>query len=160
MIDCHVIFTEETDREDWLARCRASLEHPDVTLHVHRFAKADERATPRRKRIHEAQDPERWLMFADPDDYAVQPGYNNFIEHLKTFEGNITHPMEVYKPSGCIYNTTHHLVAVRRTPVPLNHPSRIYNLFFCAESVLFPEIAYAWIEHGANTRGGSIWPRG
>ena len=155
-IDCHIIFTESMDREDWLERCVASLEHPDVVVHVHRFANADEQATPRRVRIHNANDPERWCMFADPDDYAVESGYSSFIEHLKTFEGDVTHPQEMWEPAGTVCSRPHHLVATRGLRVP-EDLSSTFNFYFDRESVLFPQVAYAWVEHGQNSRGGKKW---
>lgn len=157
-VTCLIIFTEETDREDWLRRCMASLEHPDVEVVVHRFAKADENATKRRVRIHNefvSKYPEQWLMFADPDDHAVQPGYGRFIEYLESTEHAMIHPIEVVDPLGVEQRLPHHLIAVRGEKISSSCGK--YHLAL-DKSIMFPEVAYQFnSNHGGNT--GGDWRR-
>ena len=155
MIKCHIIFNKETDLKDEFLRCVESLQHPDVLVIVHKFETSDEHATPRRIRIHNAEPPDQWFMFADPDDVAVQPGYSNFIEHIKTFEGDVTYPYEIVQPSNTLFTRPHHLIAVRNTKV--SDDGRPYALAFdrLDEDACFREVAYQWnIDTGRNTAGG------
>lgn len=157
MIDCHIIFNVPTDREDWLAHCVQSLQHPSVQIHIHRFEES-EFVEYRRKRIMDTHDPTRWIMFADPDDYAVQPGYNAYIEFLLQTDENVVWPWEQYCRDGVVFatrTTPHHLVALRGdVKIPDAHPARYFN-HFRGQGVCFPQIAYCWQRYSGCTLGGA-----
>ena len=157
MIDCHVIFNKPTDREDWLQRCLTSLQHPQVRVKVHVFEESAP-VRPRRYAILQAHDPSRWIMFADPDDYAVQPGYDNFVAFLQSTDADAVAPDEVVEArfGSQVTPGPHHLVALRGEA--LKHISHFdegqhyYNLW--GQIQRFPEPAYCWRLHGSNTGGG------
>ena len=150
LIDCYVIFNEPTDREDWLARCVASLEHPAVNVEVCRFATSG-LVAPRRHTIIQNHDPARWLLFADPDDEAVNPGYTRFMDFLQTTTAQAVFSKEVDSKGNTI--TGHHLVALRGAALAqVTIPEQQYETQVYPDA-LFPEVTYLWHHHAANTRG-------
>ena len=156
-IDCHIIFNEPTDREDWLARCIASLEHPAVSVHVHRFSESAP-VRPRRHAIVQAHDKSRWIMFADPDDYALRPAYDRFIEMLLGTDEDVAWPFEtVLREDGRegLYIGPHHLVALRRSAIVEYDPMGWY-FGHVRTGAVFQEPAYCWVRHPATTSGGNF----
>lgn len=159
MIDVHIIYNEPTDCSNRLAKCVASLEHPDVEITVHRFSTSAP-VRQRRSDILTRHDPSRWIMFADPDDYAVQPGYKQYVEHLLTTEENVCWPYEVVVQEGypertVVASTPHHLVALRGMWVAPYPPTRRYFTHAVRAGELFPKVAYCWVRHNKATCGYS-----
>jgi hypothetical protein len=159
MIDCHIIFNEPTDREDWLDRCVASLEHPDIAVHVHRFAESAP-VNPRREAIMRVHTGDNWFMFADPDDYAYPPALRDYVEFLCGVEGDLAWGAEIQRvlSSGALRYIAmpHHLVAIRRTMVLECVPSGLPPYHYTRDTRLFfPYPVYNWVMHGHNTAGGT-----
>jgi hypothetical protein len=158
MIDCHVVFNEPTDREDWLERCVASLQHPDVAIHVHRFVESAP-VNGRRKAIFQEHDPSRWIMFADPDDFVVQPDYDQFVSAVLASGGDNVWCPEIILGRGepDLNDRPHHFVALRGDAIAelLQHPAagRAYYPFLVPTGERVVAAPYRWVDHGRNTRG-------
>lgn len=158
MIDCHIIFNEPTDREDWLDRCVQSLQHPDVTVHVHRFAESS-CVRPRRLAIMQAHLGDNWIMFADPDDYVYPEVFCQYVYFLKTIRGEFAWCAEeminLATGDSRKWYEPHHLVAFRGSLVKTANPEGRYpQKFLRSTTNYFPEPAYCYVLHADNTRGG------
>jgi hypothetical protein len=158
MIDCHVIYNQPTDKAEWLDRCVASLAHDDVMVHVHRFAESAP-VNPRRLNIFKHHNPERWIMFADPDDYVVQSEYDRFVAAVLASENDCVWCPEIILGRGepQVNDRPHHPVALRGQAVLnlIKHPRapHLHYPFFVARGERVEAFPYRWVTHENNTRG-------